>query len=75
MKLKEIFYKAAHIIAGYIAGAIVWLSPTASCIITLLFLIYELVEKYTIKDMGYPEIRQYTIGYIAGTLTGILYVY
>ena len=72
MRLKEILCKTVHVVVGYIAGALVWLSPTASCIITILFLIYEVIEKYTIKDAGYPEIRQYTAGYIVGTLAGMM---
>ncbi len=68
----ELLCKLAHILIGFIAGIIVWLSPAASCIITVLFILYEFFEKQVVEDETYPEIREYTTGYIIGALTGLL---
>ena len=54
-----------HFIAGFIAGVS---PPFYSVMITLLFLIYEFIEKTIIHDRMYPEVREFTAGFACGVL-------
>ena len=57
------YARISHFAAGFIASLV----PLAyGLIVIFLFLVYEFVEMYKIKDKGYPEIREFTVGFISG---------
>jgi len=63
MILIDVRDKGAHFTAGLVASLV----PLAYGIIVIfLFMTYEFVETWKIKDKAYPEIREFTAGFITG---------
>jgi len=55
-----------HYLAGGVSGFTLYLYPLFSIILLALFLMYEISEWYIERDTLFPEIREYTVGYVAG---------
>ena len=58
--------KSAHFALGVLTAKLTTVNPLLAVIVFASFLAYELVEKWTIRDAGYPEIREYLLGLVAG---------
>ena len=64
--------KLAHIIHGFIAGLISIQSLALSAFLWMQFLVYEYVEWKIKHDKMYPELREWSIGYVIGLLISML---
>ncbi len=67
--LKE---KSAHISTGVLSGFSIINHPIFSVMLTLLFILYELSEFYIRRDTYFPEIKEYTVGFIFGYLIFVI---
>jgi len=66
--LKKIYYiacSAAHLIGGFLSALSVVVSPVFPVITTVLFIIYEYVERLRCGDWENEEIKEYLIGFFA----------
>lgn len=64
--IKSIAQHFTHFLAGFIAGSAVDDHPVFSVTLTFLFLIYEYSERQVIGDKMFPEVMEYTFGYVLG---------
>ena len=61
----------AHLAIGLIVG-LAWFSkggPALAIFIAFLFFLYEFVEEFKVKDELYHEIKEFTAGFVGGTIT------
>lgn len=52
----------AHYLGGSIAAALALIVPTLTILLTALFVIYEMDEKWTISDESFVDLREYLLG-------------
>ena len=67
-KAKFFLCKLAHVVFGLLTAYVFTLIPLAGFTLVILFLAYEIIEKSVVKDLGYPEIREYTAALAVGLL-------
>lgn len=58
-----------HLFAGFLSGFFLYLYTSFSIILLILFLLYEFSEWKITHDTLFPEIREFTSGYVAGFIT------
>ena len=63
---KHLKEKFAHYLSGVLAGLTLYTYPLFSTILIILFIMYEVSEWYIERDKLFPELREFTIGYILG---------
>ena len=69
--LKE---KFAHYLSGVLAGLTLYAYTLFSIILIILFLIYEVSEWYIERDKLFPEIKEFTIGYVVGYMAYLILI-
>ena len=52
----------AHYLGGSIAAALTLVVPTLAVLLTALFVIYEMDEKWTISDESFVDLKEYLVG-------------
>ena len=67
-KAKAFACKLAHVAFGLLTAYVFTVIPMGGLSLVLLFLTYEVVEKSVVKDLGYPEIREFTVSLAVGLL-------
>ncbi|MBI2126089.1 MAG: hypothetical protein HYU02_02075 [Thaumarchaeota archaeon] len=60
MKIK--ITSLAHYLGGSIAAALTLVVPTLAVLLTALFVIYEMDEKWTISDESFVDLKEYLVG-------------
>jgi len=68
-RYKEIAFKSAHALHGYLTALVIEEDIVLGLIMLLMFLLYEFVEWHIKKDKLYPEIREWLIGFTIGAIT------
>jgi len=69
--LRDIKNHLAHFMAGLLAGFFIIYLPLFSYLLTFLFLAYEYSENRIVHDKMFPEIKEYTVGYVLGLIIDI----
>lgn len=67
-KIRKLFFRITHVAFGFLTAFIFTRIPLAGLALVTCFLAYEVVEKWAIKDSGYPEIAEFTSGLTIGLL-------
>ena len=73
-RLKVKVTECGHFIGGIVVGLISNINPTASIIITLMFVIYELDKHIHSKPGSWYEIRSYVVGVYIDVIIWLLSV-
>ena len=63
-----------HFITGLLAGFVLDYDPLFSIMLTFLFVLYEYSERKVVRDKMFPEIAEYTIGFVFGWDTSIPFI-
>ena len=67
--MRSIKTTLAHFVTGFLSGFFIVEYPLFSIFLLILFILYEFSEWKITHDTLFPEIREYTIGYILGFMT------
>jgi len=65
-----------HVLHGLIAGFLApksWLGLAISLFLYIQFFVYEHVEETKIRDEMFFELREWSLGFIVGLLTSLLF--
>jgi len=65
---KKLMCKLAHMVHGFIAGFLAIEKLSLSVFMYFQFLLYEAVEWKVKKDRMYPELCEWSIGFVLGLL-------
>ena len=73
MKIK--ITSLAHYLGGSIAATLALTIPTLALLLTAVFVIYELDEKWTISDEAFVDLREYLLGMFFASLVVLVIAY
>lgn len=66
------YQRIIHFITGFMAGYLLDIYMPFSIILLILFLLYEFSEWRITHDTLFPEMREFTSGYVAGFITYLI---
>jgi len=62
----------AHFVWGALTSFMTMVDPSLAAIMASSFIAYEIVEKWSKGDRGYPEIRQFIYGVALGATAALV---
>jgi len=65
MSLKE---SLAHVFMGGLAGFFSWVNPVIACILTVLFIVYQVFDYLETQDRPSGQIVEFALGYVVAML-------
>ncbi len=66
------FTSLIHLFFGFLSGFFWFIDRSYSVFLYILFVMYEYVEEEKIHDEMYKELKEFAIGFVAGSLTYLL---
>jgi len=63
------FTSLVHLFFGFLSGFFWFIDRSYSIFLYILFFSYEYVEEVKVKDEMYKELKEFTIGFTAGSIT------
>ena len=73
MKIK--ITSLAHYLGGSISATLAIIVPILAVLLTALFVIYEMDEKWTISDESFVDLREYLLGMFFASLVVLVIAY
>ncbi len=66
------FTSLIHLFIGFLSGFFWFIDRSYSVFLYILFFAYEYVEEVKVMDEMYEELKEFTIGFVTGSLTYLL---
>lgn len=61
-----------HLFFGFLSGFFWFIDKSYSIFLYILFFAYEYVEEVKVRDEMYKELKEFTFGFVAGSITYLL---